>query len=387
MMKDLTNAFLLLLVFSVSCNSSSIESKEYTSAKIIDFKTANSGWQTLSQVIDNLQIVNSNSSSHVNIHLIRKILTKGDKIFLIQFGRGTDEVYCFDLNGELLYTINQIGEGPLEYTEIEDVYFDISEEYLVLADRPTKKRIYFTLEGKPIKEDYKLRSVFLDQTQAMDDLYFSINSLASPGNQRLLITDMDGQIVSSHMNYDPVLDDVQFGADNRISKKNDRQINFTSGRREAIYAYDLDLGIVKADYQIDFDNRKVLDENMPLIETINFMVDNPTHRFLPSHIYQNPAYLKFSFVENYQFQQAFVNKNTLALVLPERLENDLFHSAIDQVMGVTEEGKFIARIKQDETLLENGLFVDAALNEQFSTRAEDLSDPEDPILVVFDLKF
>lgn len=103
--------------------------------------------------------------------------------------------------------------------------------------------------------------------------------------------------------------------------------------------------------------------------------------------YQNTDYLKFSFIENYQFQQAFVNKNTLDLVLPERLENDLFNSAIDQVMGVTEEGKFIARIKPDETLLEKGLFVDEALNEQFGTRAVDISDPEDPILVVFDLKF
>lgn len=386
-MKNPVNVLLLLLLFSVSCNSSSIESKENTSAKIIDFKTFNRDVKSVSDVVGNIQIVKSNSSNTVNISLIRKILTKGDKIFLVQYGRGRDEVYCFNFNGDLIYTINGIGEGPLEYREIEDVYFDISQQYLVLLDRPTRKRIYFKLDGEPVKEDYNLRSVYLDETHALGDLYYSMNGLASPGNQRLLVTDEDGQIVSSHMNHDPVLDDVQFAGDNRISRKNDQQINFTSGRREVIYAYDLDSGIVKEDYQINFDNKMVLEENMPLIETINLMVDNPTHRFLPSNIYQNPVYLKFTFIENYQFQQAFVNKNTLDLVLPERLENDLFNSEIDQVMGVTEEGKFIVRIKPDETLLEKGLFVDAALNEQFGTRAEDISDPEDPILVVFDLKF
>ena len=111
-MKDLTNAFLLLLVFSVSCNSSSIESKEYTSAKIIDFKTFNRDVKSVSDVVGNIQIVKSNSSNTVNISLIRKILTKGDKIFLVQYGRGTDEVYCFNFNGDLIYTINGIGEGP-----------------------------------------------------------------------------------------------------------------------------------------------------------------------------------------------------------------------------------------------------------------------------------
>lgn len=157
---SMKNGFFLLTIvtlFSAACKPDKIESQDHRHAKEIDFGIFNRNIQKLSQALDDVAVVKIQSTDNFKIQLIQEVLTVGDKIFLVQFGRGINEIYCLDFEGNLLYVINGIGEGPLEYTEIHDVYFDASGQYLTLLDRPTKKRVYFNFAGEAIKEDFSLR--------------------------------------------------------------------------------------------------------------------------------------------------------------------------------------------------------------------------------------
>src|SRR5690554_2151210 len=90
--------FLLAIVtlFSAACKHDKIESQDYRHAKELDFEIFNRNIQKLSQAIADVEVVKMQSTDNFKIQLIQEILTVGDKIFLVQFGRGIDEIYCLD---------------------------------------------------------------------------------------------------------------------------------------------------------------------------------------------------------------------------------------------------------------------------------------------------
>ena len=369
-----------------SCGTKNIERKEENIPEIV-IENSNRSIKSTSQLFKKFSILKLKNNLNSNIDLIQKVLSVEDKLFLIQYGRGNDEIFCFNTSGDYKFSINTIGQGPMEFTEILDVYFEKEKIALVLIDKKTNKRIYYTLDGKQISEDYDLRGNFFKEVKATDNFYFALNNFYYPEDNYFMIIDGFGKVVDSFIPYHPKFDNMMFGGINQMSVSSKDEINFVAGNRDTIYIYNTKNKFVNKNYIIDFGNNYSLDIDLNSENLLDFLSSNKNYKFSIANLFQNQNYMAFTFVENMSINQAFFNKETYDVILPMALKNDLFNVGLERVLGVTDDGKFIAIFKSDNILLSKGLFQSDSLNIQYGTVPEYFEDPEDPILILLELEF
>ena len=59
-----------------------------------------------------------------------------------------NEIFCFDrLTGKYLSRIGQVGEGPGEYLEATDMFYDENEKSICVLDRLRNSIHTYTLDG------------------------------------------------------------------------------------------------------------------------------------------------------------------------------------------------------------------------------------------------
>jgi hypothetical protein len=87
------------------------------------------------------------------IGYINKVMVHKNKIYVVDW-MISHKVFIFDMEGNLINIISDQGPGPKEYTSLG--YADICNDELIIADRRKAKRIYYTLEGKYIRQEKSL---------------------------------------------------------------------------------------------------------------------------------------------------------------------------------------------------------------------------------------
>jgi hypothetical protein len=84
------------------------------------------------------------------IGYISKTVIRKDKIFVIDY-HSSNKIFIFDMEGNLINIIADKGGGPQEYLQLGDA--DISTDEIIVADGQSMKRLYYTLEGKFIRQE------------------------------------------------------------------------------------------------------------------------------------------------------------------------------------------------------------------------------------------
>jgi hypothetical protein len=84
------------------------------------------------------------------IGYISKIVIRKNKIFVIDY-HSTNKIFIFDMEGNLINIIADKGGGPQEYLQLG--YADISTDEIIIDDGLKSKRLYYTLEGKYIRQE------------------------------------------------------------------------------------------------------------------------------------------------------------------------------------------------------------------------------------------
>lgn len=105
--------------------------------------------------------------------------------FLIYDNQG-QSVFLFDNNGRFLNFIGQRGNGPQEYTTLEDVVYDEYNKEVIVWDQDKKNLMFFKLNGSFIKS-IKLER-FIGSFQVMDK-----NRIALYFNNRVDVKDKSTQ--------------------------------------------------------------------------------------------------------------------------------------------------------------------------------------------------
>lgn len=101
----------------------------------------------LSDIMSDFEIILLETTEHSILGEILKIELYGELIYILS----NNQIFVFEQNGKFKQTINKIGRGPGEYTEIKD--FDIFSETLYILDRTGQNVLAYDLQGNHINTE------------------------------------------------------------------------------------------------------------------------------------------------------------------------------------------------------------------------------------------
>lgn len=100
-------------------------------------------------VFDSTTIIELKAPEEYLIGKISDVFIHNNKLIIVDKFKGKS-IFVFNLNGEFLYKIGNIGKGPGEYTSINSV--GVFQDFITVLDRISWKFIIYNTEGDFIKE-------------------------------------------------------------------------------------------------------------------------------------------------------------------------------------------------------------------------------------------
>jgi hypothetical protein len=141
--------YLLLIIFFAGCKGKKEEiSKDNIINIVID--TDNSKKADISEYIDSVRYIKLQTTDDNLISFIQKIFFLDDKI-IVTDGQGR-QILIFDEKGHFLNKIKKSGRGPGEYVAMRASLFDCASRSIIIYDGALFKMLFYTLDGKFIKE-------------------------------------------------------------------------------------------------------------------------------------------------------------------------------------------------------------------------------------------
>ncbi len=161
-MKQTIYNYCYALFFICACFGCEEKNEENNAVKVIDIQSSVTA--NISDLFQEFKWVQleTNDSCFVGL-FIEKIECYKDKIFLLNAHQSHSNILCFDMDGNFLFKIDRLGNGPGEYTYLGDFFIDKTQECIVLQTLGNEF-MQFDLEGNFIKkvranDEYNTRQV------------------------------------------------------------------------------------------------------------------------------------------------------------------------------------------------------------------------------------
>ena len=104
-----------------------------------------------SEFVDSINITPLETNNDHLIGHIDKLICHDNRLFILDRSLA-QSLFCFDLNGNIIFKINNVGKGPGEYSALKDFSIDKDNNRIVLYDLHQQKYLYYTLDGVFVKE-------------------------------------------------------------------------------------------------------------------------------------------------------------------------------------------------------------------------------------------
>ncbi|MGM0946364.1 MAG: 6-bladed beta-propeller [Bacteroidota bacterium] len=371
--------YYFLAIFSLnliySCNKNSSEEEASNPIKIQSIAPI----KNLS--IKSARIVRFSENTFAPVGSVHKILAIRNRIILVDKTIG-NTVIIFDNTGKYLNHIYRIGEGPGEYKNLENIYYDEKENVLILIPMDYRKKYFFDLDGNYIKEekyDENIRYTDLLPSGSSEILINNGSLNAEDGfkvykNQELLV---------STIPFVDYLDRTPLDGRNVISKIDRDNYNFTVGNRDTIFRYNANSLEISVDYIFDFE--------APISKIDYANHPSPLEYFVESQmfigifdIFQNENFLSFTTFKYPRIKGRLLSKSTNKIYdTDEFVRNEIGSLGFDGVLGLGQSGEFIAVLKAGEDGnwdFSKNMSLEAAANQM-----EDL-EPEEFLLLFFKIE-
>lgn len=139
-----TNLLIILMIVFCSCGRKGTnEATNAGSVKVIDLLTEPKSEITrVSDIATDIDYVPLQTTENSLVDSITKIVTCDNKVYI---RNGSDDIVCFNREGNFLFKLNKPGRGPGEYTYITD--FDISSDNKILIVLSNGKILVFNNTG------------------------------------------------------------------------------------------------------------------------------------------------------------------------------------------------------------------------------------------------
>ena len=147
---------ILLGMFIISCGSS-----RNAHADIIQMPKNVDKIMVMNDLFDNFEFIPLETSEQSLFGHIDRIAIHNDKFYILDKAI-TRRINVFHSNGKFSHTIGKIGEGPGEYTKIEDFTLDEKNDQIIVLSYPS------------IIYRYDLNGSFIERKKISDDLFWHI---------------------------------------------------------------------------------------------------------------------------------------------------------------------------------------------------------------------
>ncbi|MGY6520961.1 MAG: 6-bladed beta-propeller [Mongoliitalea sp.] len=187
---------------------------------------------------------------------IYRVQSSDDGLFLID--RKKEKVYKIDSYGNTSVLIARKGEGPEEYTLIDD--FKLGEDEIWILDGAKIRLMVFTFDGK-LKEIVDLKSNQRDgygAFQVLDDRVV-LNTITG-SNYKFRVLDKNSRLLEWVSPLDSIVVGFDFGGDKGLSK-NENSLSYIHPFQAVIHNFDEELNLVKM-VRLDFGQYGISDEEL-----------------------------------------------------------------------------------------------------------------------------
>ncbi|WP_144602189.1 6-bladed beta-propeller [Algoriphagus algorifonticola] len=333
--------FLAILSLSLvhSCNQKSSEEESSQPIKIQSVAPV----ENLS--IKSARIVRFSENTFAPVGSIYKVLAIQKRIILVDKTIG-NTVIIFDDSGKYLNHIYRIGEGPGEYKNLENIYFDEKENVLILIPMDYRKKYFFDLDGNFIKEEKYNENIRYTDLMPSGSSEIVINNASLNAEDGFKVYE-NQELVVSAIPFVDYLDMTPLDGRNVISKINRDNFNFTVGNRDTIFRYNAKSHKISADYIFDFE--------APISKMDYANHPSPLEYFVESQmfigifdIFQNENFLSFTTFKYPRIKGRLLAKSSNKIYDTEELiQNKIGNIGFDGILGLSESGEFIAVLKAD----------------------------------------
>lgn len=327
------------------------------------------------------RIVRFSDNSFAPIGSVHKILVIGNRIIIVDKTIG-NSVLIFDERGRYFNHIYRIGDGPGEYKNLENIYYDEKEGSLILIPMDYRKKYFFDINGNFIKEE-----------RYSEDIYYS--DLIRLGNSEILVKNgsmnlEDGfkvyenqELIKSAIPYVDYLDMTPLDGRNVISKIDGDNYNFTVGNRDTIFRYDAKSHEISADYIFDFESpiSKIDYANHP--SPLEYFVESEMFIGIVD-LFQNDNFLSFTTFKYPRIKGRLLLKSTNKLYDTEEfIRKEVGNLGFEGILGLGQNGEFIAVLKAGD----DGNW-DFSKNKDLEEAYGEMNDlgPEEFLLLFFEIE-
>lgn len=338
MIKRLFHTFKILFFcafFSCGQNSS-----EQVGSSLIKIKSTAS---VKSFNLKSARLVSFSENTFASIGSVNKIMAIRNRIILVDKTIG-NTVLIFEDTGKYLNHIYRIGEGPGEYKNLENIYYDEKENVLILIPMDYRKKYFFDLDGNFIREERYNENIYYSDLVPSDDIEILVNNGSLNSGDGFQVYEND-QLITSAIPYVNYLDNTPLEGRNLISQINEDNFNFTVGNRDTIFRYNTKSREISTDYIFDFESpiSKIDYANHP----------SPLEYFAESQmfigifdIFQNDNFLSFTTFKYPRIKGRLLSKSTNKLYDTEEfIRKEVGELDFDGILGMGENGEFIAVLK------------------------------------------
>lgn len=366
--------FILLVV--AGCNSENKENNIIS--KIISIREAASS--------DNIQIKNAQllklqSNSFAQISGVDKLLFLDNRIIVLDKLKG-NTVFVFDKMGSFINHIHRVGEGPGEYKNIENVFWNSFSNELVLIPMDYRKKLYFDWDGSFLREQF-----YEDQIEYADLVFIENGELvvnySSINAEDNIVINQNGVTKLTAFPYNPVLDNSPLNYRSLLSKIDENNYLFTLGLRDTLYSVNIDQLDIVPQYKLDFGNELSFKDFNSLPNPLNYFMENDMYVGVMD-LFQNETFISFSTLHSTGLQGRVYSKETgKSYSTLEILEQNIGKVGFHGILGITPENEFAAVLSSGEI----GNW-DFSLNPSLGKQFDDFGqvDKEELILLIFDME-
>lgn len=316
----------------VKVGSSSIKIKSTASVKGLYLKSA--------------RLVSFSDNSFAPIGSVFKVISIKERIVVVDKTKGNAGL-IFDERGRYLNHIYRIGDGPGEYKNLENIYYDQKDGLLILIPMDYRKKYFFDLNGNFIREEKYNENIYYSDLIPSDDFEILINNGSLNSGDGFQVFE-NHQLITSAIPYVNYLDNTPLDGRNLISKIDEDNFNFTVGNRDTIYRYNAKTRKIKTDYVFDFE---------PPISKIDYANHpSPLEYFVKSQmfigifdIFQNDNFLSFTTFKYPRIKGRLLSKSTNKFFDTEEfIRQEVGDLGFEGIVGMGQNGEFIAVLRAGE---------------------------------------
>lgn len=260
------------------------------------------------------EFITLQEDSLIKLGEIHKIIFYNDKIYISDV-RKAKGVFIYNKEGTLLSTINSVGRGSGEYTNIRDFNIDTLTNDIYILDPQLRKILIYDSKGvflRDIKLDFIASNFIITGKYLIFDKFNMMerdkNEIV---NNNLLICDRTGKILNGFLPIDEVLSSYSMGPINGLKENSNSTISYLPPISSHIYNYDVSqnqlVNQLYIDFGIEWPSKSFFKSKQHPARIVNLMNEKKLINFL--NYSENDNFMCLGFYHGKDKIIGFVSKN------------------------------------------------------------------------------